>query len=330
MSVYIYDALGFSFTKVMNLLERGLREIGYRRIDKVDGHTALQVPRAHRGVIITDIVLAARWGWVTRFLPYFDKLILWCDTPLSLRHLEGYADIINEHTCNYVTLPVFEKLFRMHGIRVDGYVPRPVDIDTAEEVIGAGCRDLRRTYGDYIVTVGGDQVIAPPRYPRKGLDMYDRLCEWVKAKYGYRCVAVTNWPYFKHVDHVIKFGSLSEYDLLRLVKCAKLFVWPSRGEGFGMPPLEAMAVGQLVVAADNPTNELVVGLKFPVDTVEEVFMPEIGMYYYAYLYRFEELRDAVDYALNMGGDERIYITMRAMREAAKYRPRYVAMAVSQL
>ena len=328
--LYVYDGLGFSFRKVMSLLEKGLREIGYQRIDKVDGHTAFQVPKNFKTVMITDIILAARWGWITRFLPYTDKMVLWCDTPLSLRHLEPYADLINERTCNYVTLPCYINIFRLYGIKVDGYIPRPIDIDTANEAVEASCRDIRKEYGDYIITVGGDQILAPPRYPRKGLDMYDRLCEWLKRRYGYMCLAVTNWVYFKHVDHVIKFGSLSEFDLLRLVKCAKLFVWTSRGEGFGMPPIEAMAVGQLVVAADNPTNELIVGVKFPIDTVEEVYMPEIGMYYYAYLYRFEELRDAVDYALNMPEDEKVFITIRAMREARKFHPRYVALAVSQL
>ena len=229
---------------------------------------------------------------------------------------------------------------RMKGDRDCLFVAESDDGEVVGFVIGS-CKGGRATIGWIAVHpghqgrgIGGMLLEAVEgKAMERGIRVVETGTPFARTfyeKYGYRCVAVTNWPYFKHVDHVIKFGSLSEYDLLRLVKCAKLFVWPSRGEGFGMPPLEAMAVGQLVVAADNPTNELVVGLKCPVDTVEEVFMPEIGMYYYAYLYRFEELRDAVDYALNMGGDERIYITMRAMREAAKYRPRYVAMAVSQL
>ena len=326
----IYDDLGFSFKKIVRLVESGLYSVGYKIVQKVGGHTAISIPKNYKSIIMTDIILAVRWGWIRRYLTYTDKLVLWCDTPLSLEHIANEADFINENTCNYVVLPYFYSVFKEHGIRVDGYIPRPVDVDTADRVCKeASCNDLLKEYGEYVVTVGGDQILAPPRLPRKGLDMYDRLCEWLKAKYNLNCLAVSNWVFFKNV-HRIPFGSLSEYELMRLVKCAKLFIWASRAEGFGMPPLEAMAVGQLVVASNNPTNELIHGVKFDYASVEKVFMPEIGYYYYAFDYRLEDLKEAVDYALNLEEDERFRITNEAMEIAKLYHPRYVSQLLVEV
>ena len=45
-------------------------------------------------------------------------------------------------------------------------------------------------------------------------------------------------------------GRVSDPDLLCLLKGAELFVYPSLEEGFGLPPLEAMALGVPVLASD--------------------------------------------------------------------------------
>jgi len=326
--ILVYDGLGFSFKKITNLVERGLREIGYKQVFKVDGHTG-SFQHVSKAVIIADTILAIKWCWIERYLPHTDKLVLWTDTPLSLRHIVDKADLINDNCCNYVTLPCFIDVFKEFGIKVHGYIPRPIDVDTAEKVYReASCKDLWEKYGDYVITVAGDQIIMPPKKPRKGLDMYDKLCEYLK-KFGIRCLAVSNWIYFKNV-HRINFGSLPEEELLRLVKCSKLFVWTSRGEGFGLPPLEAMAVGQLVVASNNPTNELIAGIKFDYSSIEEVYMPEINCYYVCYDYDFRDLLDAVNYALDIDEDERAKYIEFARREAKKYHPRYISQLLVEV
>jgi len=48
-------------------------------------------------------------------------------------------------------------------------------------------------------------------------------------------------------------------DLAALYRGAALFLFPSRYEGFGLPPLEAMACGTPVVAYDNTSIPEVVG-----------------------------------------------------------------------
>jgi len=51
-------------------------------------------------------------------------------------------------------------------------------------------------------------------------------------------------------DHVLFPGHVSEKELLRLYNTAKIFVFPSLYEGFGLPPLEAMACGTPVAASN--------------------------------------------------------------------------------
>lgn len=55
--------------------------------------------------------------------------------------------------------------------------------------------------------------------------------------------AVTKRVYF--------FSALPESDLLQFYRAATLFVYPSKGEGFGIPPLEAAATGTPVICSNT-------------------------------------------------------------------------------
>ena len=54
--------------------------------------------------------------------------------------------------------------------------------------------------------------------------------------------------------HVHLVGYLDDYDLRALYSSCKVFVYPSLYEGFGLPPLEAMACGAPVIASRIPTH----------------------------------------------------------------------------
>ena len=54
-------------------------------------------------------------------------------------------------------------------------------------------------------------------------------------------------------------GPVAEHDLPTLYSAAEIFAFPSRYEGFGLPPLEAMACGTFVIAADATSLPEVVG-----------------------------------------------------------------------
>lgn len=75
--------------------------------------------------------------------------------------------------------------------------------------------------------------------------MYDPIFELVKD-YG-----------LKH--KVIFTGYVKEEDIVPLLCGARIFIFPSLYEGFGIPPLEAMACGIPVVASNVSSLPEVVG-----------------------------------------------------------------------
>jgi glycosyltransferase involved in cell wall biosynthesis len=60
-------------------------------------------------------------------------------------------------------------------------------------------------------------------------------------------------------EKIIFTGYLSDEDLCALYSSCAVFVYPSIYEGFGLPPLEAMACGAPVIASRIPSIEEVVG-----------------------------------------------------------------------
>ena len=62
-----------------------------------------------------------------------------------------------------------------------------------------------------------------------------------------------------HRDEVVFTGLVPDRDLIALYNLCTLFVFPSLYEGFGLPPLEAMACGAPVIASDTSSLPEVVG-----------------------------------------------------------------------
>ena len=60
-------------------------------------------------------------------------------------------------------------------------------------------------------------------------------------------------------DHIHFLGRVSDEELVRLYNQAECFVFPSLYEGFGLPPLEAMACGCPVLVSDIPVEREVCG-----------------------------------------------------------------------
>jgi glycosyltransferase involved in cell wall biosynthesis len=60
-------------------------------------------------------------------------------------------------------------------------------------------------------------------------------------------------------NQVIKIGHVDEEDLPVVYSLAELFLFPSLWEGFGIPPLEAMACGTPVITSDRTSLPEVVG-----------------------------------------------------------------------
>jgi len=60
-------------------------------------------------------------------------------------------------------------------------------------------------------------------------------------------------------DELVLTGYVSDTELIDLYRSTALFVFPSKHEGFGLPALEAMACGAIVIGADNTSIPEVIG-----------------------------------------------------------------------
>jgi glycosyltransferase involved in cell wall biosynthesis len=96
---------------------------------------------------------------------------------------------------------------------------------------------------DYLLWVGG------LRHP----DPRKRVPELVAAPRRLPLVlAGPASPWARELDGAIVTGQLSDEDLACLYTGARALVFPSDEEGFGLPPVEALACGTPVVACDVP------------------------------------------------------------------------------
>jgi glycosyltransferase involved in cell wall biosynthesis len=120
--------------------------------------------------------------------------------------------------------------------------------------------DVRKKYNlisDYILAIGSAD-------PRKNIttliQAYSQLPEDLKS--DYQLVIILTHPlmadvlmkqtvdlYLANRIHFIK--QVDDEELVLLYNAASLFVFPSLEEGFGLPPLEAMACGTPVIAGKN-------------------------------------------------------------------------------
>lgn len=107
--------------------------------------------------------------------------------------------------------------------------------------------------------------------PRKNLPFLVRAFAEAKAEIGSTKLVITGkkgWYYeglfqlvdeLKLNDEVIFTGYVEDEDIPALYNAARLFAFPSLYEGFGLPPLEAMACGTPVISSNTSSMPEVVG-----------------------------------------------------------------------
>jgi glycosyltransferase involved in cell wall biosynthesis len=118
-----------------------------------------------------------------------------------------------------------------------------------EYILALGSADPRKNIRTLLDAYGKLPVALRARYPLVIVWTHSLLMEDAKAQVSR--LGLSNGVRFVH--------RVSDGDLAVLYNQAKLFVFPSRQEGFGLPLLEAMASGTPVVAADNSSIPEVAG-----------------------------------------------------------------------
>lgn len=144
--------------------------------------------------------------------------------------------------------------------------------------------EVKRKYG-----IKGDYILALSNLePRKNLsalvEAYCALPKEVTDKVGLLLVGVSGWKteaLFQDIVHKVEQGYnimrpskyVKDKDKPAIISGAKMLVYPSHYEGFGMPPLEALACGVPVITADNSSLPQVVGragVMIPSDDTEKI------------------------------------------------------------
>lgn len=155
------------------------------------------------------------------------------------------ADIINNLDLLLVPSEHNKKLFQKSGVKIPIEVLH-LGVDTEQYVLMD--RPRRDVYTFYMAG-----VLTLRKNPGVALSAFLSL---FKDNPKARIVFKTNSGTMGHIempyDNVIIIDRFSTpEEMFCLMRDADCFVFPSRGEGFGLPPLEAMATGLPCIFADN-------------------------------------------------------------------------------
>jgi glycosyltransferase involved in cell wall biosynthesis len=122
-------------------------------------------------------------------------------------------------------------------------------------------------YGKYILFVGN---IEPRKNLKNLLLAYEKLDDKTRTEYSILLVGARGWlddEIFDIIERLRLAGNhiqqpndyVTDRDRVAIYSGASLFVYPSQYEGFGIPPLEAMACGVPTITSDNSSLPEAVG-----------------------------------------------------------------------
>lgn len=179
------------------------------------------------------------------------------------------------HTEHIITISEFSKkeILKYLNVRKEQVTVIPCAVDHAayhphytEEQI----QSVLEKYGiarEYVLYLG---TIEPRKNLERLIGAYGRLCERMglqaapqlvlAGKRGWMCDGIYEKARaLEAQDKILFTGYVAQEDSPVLMCGAKVFLFPSLYEGFGMPPLEAMACGTPVVASNTTSLPEVVG-----------------------------------------------------------------------
>lgn len=291
----LYRSSAYSFEKVMRLLVKGFEKLGFKEYREFKNLYQVYYGFGGKLLVVDDTILAQSY---LRYMSLKYEVYAWVDSVLHPKYL------IRELYMNTVLIHTHPAQALLYGVS-NLVVPRPYDHEAVRYVLNTPCDKNM----NYVINVYKDYS---GYYPRKGYDMYAKLCSDLYEKHGVKCFNISNITIDSAVN--IKYGSLTEKELLATIKCAKAFIWTSRAEGFGMPPVEANAVGTPTVCSDAPFNQHVECIRFKTTRVFEENLRYIPYDYVGYDYDYKDLYDAVVQAISMTREEREDFAKRSMEK----------------
>jgi len=138
-------------------------------------------------------------------------------------------------------------------------------------------KDLKMEREDFVLSVG---TIEPRKNYVRLVKAWDLIPRSIKGKTRLLIAGAIGWESKSNIewirDHndIDLLGRVSKEELRELYNTAKFFVYPSLYEGFGLPPLEAMACGCPTITSETSSLKEVVGAGSTIDPYNINFMSE--------------------------------------------------------
>jgi glycosyltransferase involved in cell wall biosynthesis len=254
--------IGVHVAEILRRLDLGERPVvaSHRPIENVDGldQCEFAVDRAPLGVLWQQFLLNAEcamvgadvlWGphgtlpWNVRIPAVVSMHDL---TSLTMPGAHRLKTIVSFNAFIGRSLDAAKKIAAVSVTTADEVVRRFAIARSKVEVVPNGVSDFFRPTGaareDFILYLG-------TREPRKGIgDLLDAWRSLPAPRPRLVLAGSAGWKVGEIEDAVV-LGYVSRERVRDLFSRCKVFVYPSRYEGFGLPPLEAMACGAPVVAA---------------------------------------------------------------------------------
>lgn len=227
---------------------------------------------------IHDLIPLDRPEW---FSPRFASWYGWLMPRLARRlmHVIAVSQFTKERVMDRLEVPEDRITVIPNGID-ERFQPRPVE--DVERV----CRRFGLRRRSYVLSVGS---LEPRKNLRRLLEAWSRVCNDIPREIELVVVGSRgDARVFQQVDldepppRVRFTGYVDDEDLPGLYSGSLVFVYPSLYEGFGLPPLEAMACGSAVVTSRGTSIDEVVGDSailvdpYSVDSIAEGVRTAIG------------------------------------------------------
>jgi glycosyltransferase involved in cell wall biosynthesis len=237
-----------------------------------------------------DIALGAsrfagvkRWLWSRNFRPPAGHLP-YSPTHQGLAH--GNGQILTIHDLTSIRLPKTHPIQNLYfRFVIPGQVARARAVFTVSETTKI---DIHETYGVpldsiFVVPNGVDTdvfnpgdvasrqefllVVGASYFHKNTHELIQRAALW-KDRYTLTIVSARG-KYGEFLRQTVARSGLTDRvtfipyaeqaDLVKLYRTCAAFIYPSKWEGFGIPPLEALACGAPVIASDIPVHREILG-----------------------------------------------------------------------